>query len=147
MKWNWFFIVIADLVVLGVVITVLGAQLPRNHVASRTLRLKKSPQEIWPVLTRLAGASDVPVDVLESDPPRRLVTRVKPSEKMFGGTWSMTIEPDAGGSAVRIVEDGWVGNPLFRFASRYVIGHHATMDTLLKKVAAELREDAALSGE
>lgn len=25
-------------------------------------------------------------------------------------------------------EDGWVANPIFRFVSRFVIGHHATMD-------------------
>ena len=31
--------------------------------------------------------------------------------------------------------------------SRFVIGHHATMDAILKAVAKALNEDAALSGE
>ena len=89
---------------------------------------------------------DVPVDVVESDPPRRLVTRVKETEKMFGGTWTIAIAPTAtDGTTVTITEDGWVGNPIFRFVSRFVIGHHATMDGMLKQVAKTLGE-SRLSG-
>jgi hypothetical protein len=85
--------------------------------------------------------------VLERDPPRRLVTRVTEKEKNFGGTWTITIAPTASGSDVTITEDGWVANPIFRFVSRFLIGHHATMDALLKNVAKTLNEEPALSGE
>ena len=37
----------------------------------------------------------------------------------------------AGGTALRITEDGEVYNPLFRFMSQFVFGHHATVDTFL----------------
>ena len=50
-------------------------------------------------------------------------------------------------SLVTITEDGWVANPIFRFMSRLVIGHHATMDTLLKQVAKKFGEQPVLSGE
>ena len=46
-----------------------------------------------------------------------------------------------------VTEDGWVANPIFRFVSRFVMGHHATMDGVLKQVATSLNEDAILSGE
>ena len=98
------------------------------------------------LLTREAAASSVPVGVLESQPPSRLVTRVSATEQQFGGTWTITIAPDGTGSALRVTEDGWVANPIFRVISRYIIGHHATMDAMLKNAAKELNVPAALSG-
>ncbi len=86
-------------------------------------------------------ASDVPVDVLERDPPRRLVTRVTETEKNVRRHLDDRDRADAvGGSTLTITEDGWVANPIFRFVSRFVIGHHATMDGLLKQVAKTLGE-------
>ncbi len=130
---KWLLLAVAALAVAVVAIAAIGALLPREHVASRTLRVRRTPQEIWPVITRLTAASSVPVDVLEQDPPRRLVTRVKESEKMFGG------------SAVTITENGWVGNPIFRFVSRFIIGHHATMDGILKELARQLNQTPDLT--
>ena len=145
MKWVVF--IVGGLLVLVAAVVAVGFLLPRNHKASRTLRLTRPPADVWPVLIRATEASDVPVDVLERDPPRRLVTRVSEKEKNFGGTWTITIAPTASGSDVTITEDGWVANPIFRFVSRLLIGHHATMDALLKNVAKTLSEPAALSGE
>jgi len=148
---KWFLFAVASVVLLAflvvAVIAAIGATLPRNHVASRTLRLRRPPQDVWPVVTKLADASGVPVDVLESQPPNRLVTRVKDTEKNFGGTWTMTIAAEGSGSALTITEDGWVSNVIFRFVSRYGMGHHATMDGLLRNVAKELGEAPQLSGE
>ena len=145
MKWVVF--IGGGLLVLVAAVVAVGLLLPRTHKASRTLRLTRPPADVWPVLIQATEASDVPVDVLERDPPRRLVTRVTEKEKNFGGTWTITIAPTASGSDVTITEDGWVANPIFRFVSRFLIGHHATMDTLLKNVAKTLSEPAALSGE
>jgi hypothetical protein len=93
------------------------------------------------------SASDVPVDIVESDPPRKLVSKVKETEKMFGGTWTVAIAPVDGGSTLTITEDGWVGNPIFRFVSRFLMGHHATLDRMLKSVAKQFGEEPSLSGE
>jgi len=144
---KWIAIVVVALIVVIAVVAFIGSTLPRNHTASRTLRVKRSPGEVWPVVTQAMNTSSVPVDVLESDPPRRLVTRVKESEKMFGGTWTVTATPADAGSTLTIVEDGWVANPVFRFVSRYVMGHHATMDAILTSVAKTLGEPVELSGE
>jgi hypothetical protein len=144
MKW----ILIALVVVAAVVavIAAIGATLPRDHVASRSLALRRPAEEVWLAIMQATAASGVPVDVVESDPPRRQVTRVKDTEKMFGGTWTITVTPSPTGSTLTITEAGWVGNPIFRFVSRYVMGHHATMDGMLKAVAKKFGEQPELSG-
>jgi hypothetical protein len=139
---KWILIAISGLAAL----VALAAMLPRNHVASRSLTLRRPPQEIWHVIMQATAASSVPVDLVESDPPRRQVTRVKDTEKNFGGTWTITITPTAGGGTLTITEEGWVGNPIFRFVSRYVMGHHATIDGMLKDVAKRFNEDPVLEG-
>jgi hypothetical protein len=175
---KWIMLVVLGLAAVIAAIAAVGAMLPRAHKASRTLRLHRAPADVWRVVSETAQASSVPVDVLESNPPHRLVTRVKATERNFGGTWTIAIvpvpdpstvrepqgRPEQGrgatgsglapstssgqaGSTVTITEDGWVANPIFRFMSRLVIGHHATMDALLKQVAKAFNEDAALSGE
>ena len=144
---RWIVFVAGGLVVLVAGVAAIGAILPRTHKASRTLRVRRPPADVWPVIMQVTQASDVPVDVLDSQPPHRLVTRVTEKEKNFGGTWTIDLTPAGEGSTVTIAEDGWVANPIFRFVSRVVIGHHATMDGMLKKVAASLNENAALSGE
>src|SRR5215831_15323618 len=106
------------LVAAVVVVAAIGATLPREHTASRTARFARPPQDVWACITEATSKSSVPVDVLESRPPHLLVTRVKESEKMFGGTWTIAIAPSAGGSTVTITEEGWVANPIFRFVSR-----------------------------
>ena len=144
---KWIVTVVGGLVLLIAVIAAIGATLPRNHTASRTLRVRRPPQDAWTAITQAMSTSDVPVDILESDPPRKLVSKVKDVEKMFGGTWTVAIAPVDGGSTLTITEDGWVGNPIFRFVSRFVIGHHATLDGMLKSVAKQFGEGPSLSGE
>jgi hypothetical protein len=143
---KWILIAIAGLATLVALAAIIGAMLPRNHVASRSLTLRRPPQEIWRVIMHATAASSVPVDLVESDPPRRQVTRVKDTEKNFGGTWTITITPTATGGTLTITEEGWVGNPIFRFVSRYVMGHYATIDGMLKDVAKRFNEDPVLEG-
>jgi hypothetical protein len=144
---KWMLIGLALIGGVVVIAAVAGALMPREHVASRTLRVRRAPADVWPVITSLAAASSVPVDVVERDPPHKLVSRVKDTERNFGGTWTIVIAPVPDGSTLTITEDGWVANPIFRFMSRAVIGHHATMDGLLKQVAKTFNEEPALSGE
>jgi len=144
---KWMLIGLALIGGVVVIAAVAGALMPREHVASRTLRVRRAPADVWPVISSLAAASSVPVDVVERDPPHRLVSRVKDTERNFGGTWTIVIAPVPDGSTLTITEDGWVANPIFRFMSRAVIGHHATMDGLLKQVAKTFNEEPALSGE
>jgi hypothetical protein len=144
---RWIAFIAGGLVLLVAGIAAIGSMLPRTHKASRTLRVKRSPAEVWPALMQATQASSTPVDVLESSPPHRLVTRVTEKETNFGGTWTVAVAPVPDGSTVTVTEDGWVANPIFRVVSRFVIGHHSTMDAVLTQVAKGLNEPAALSGE
>ena len=56
----------------------------------------------------------------------------------FGGTWTYELTPTAGGTSLRITEDGEVYNPVFRFMSRFVFTHHATIDTYLTDMGKRL---------
>jgi hypothetical protein len=144
---RWVLIIVGGLVLLIVIVAAIGATLPRTHTASRTLRVRRPPQDAWTAITQAMTTSDVPVDIVENDPPRKLVSKVKETEKMFGGTWTVAVAPLENGSTVTITEDGWVANPIFRFVSRFVMGHHATMDGMLKSVAKNFGEEPVLSGE
>ena len=144
---RWIAFVGGGLVVLVAGIATIGLLLPRTHKASRTLRVRRPPAEVWPALLQATQTTSTPVDVLERAMPHRLVTRVTEKETNFGGTWTVAIAPIPDGSTVTVTEDGWVANPIFRFVSRFVMGHHATMDGILTQIAKTLNEPATLSGE
>lgn len=79
-------------------------------------------------------------DVVERIPPARMVTRIADRELPFGGGWTFEIEPAEGapgGTLLRITEDGEVYNPVFRFVSRFVLGHTRSIERYLADVAAE----------
>ena len=120
------------LVVIAVAITLVGRSLPVGHVASRTATFPRSPEDVWaaindPALLSSRGVGDVKFETVESLPPKRLVRRVV-GEKAFGGTWTCEIAASAGGSTLTITENGEIYNAFFRFVSRYIIGHHRTID-------------------
>jgi hypothetical protein len=77
---------------------------------------------------------------------RRLVTRIADPSLPFGGGWTFDLiaandatpgAPNAS-TTLRITEDGEVYNPIFRFVSRFVMGHHATIDAYLRDVGTRL---------
>jgi hypothetical protein len=69
--------------------------------------------------------------VIESvEPNRRFVTRIDDKSLPFGGSWSYEVIPATDGrTTLRITEDGEVYNPLFRFVSRFIMGHEGTIKT------------------
>jgi len=71
----------------------------------------------------------------ESIPPKRLVSRIADTNLPFGGSWTYEITDDiADRTVLTITEDGDVYNPIFRFASRFVMGQTATIDRYLADV-------------
>ena len=149
---KWILLTVVIVVALVAVVAVIGALLPRDHLASRTLTTRRPAEELWalvanPAFARDATGQDVPVETVESTPPRKLVTRIADPNQPFGGTWTFVITPTPTGSTLTITETGWVSNVIFRFVSRFIIGHHATMDRYLTNVAKTLNQPAELSGE
>jgi hypothetical protein len=89
----------------------------------------------------------IPLETVDALPPQRLVLRIADPKLPFGGTWTYIVSPLPEGASLTITEDGFVSNVIFRFMSRFVFGHHATIDVYLKNVAKQFGEKAVLSGE
>jgi len=162
--------VVALVVLVGAVL-VVGTLLPQDHLARSRARFASPPDSIWSLVRNLGGYAEwwpevkrvepipgrgheawnqidkrngsMPMEILDDQPPQRLVTRIIDEGLPFGGTWTYEIAPEGSGSRVTITEDGSVYNPLFRVISRFVMGHHGTMDNYLKALGAHLGEVTA----
>jgi hypothetical protein len=165
MSWLWYGGgALAGLIAL---VALVGACLPRNHTATRSARFRKPAEEVF---RWISGPQDwrpevakweqtgpglyvetdkrgdkIRFEVVESVPPVRRVTRIADPGLPFGGTWTWELSPEgAGGCRVRVTEDGFVGNVIFRFVSRFVMGHHSTMETYLRSLAGQLGENITI---
>jgi hypothetical protein len=125
------------LLVLALVVgSVIGRSLPVGHVASRSATFVVSPEAVWdvindPAFMRSRGVGDVKTETVESVPRRRLVRRIV-GETSFGGTWTSELDSaPGGGTRLVITENGEIYNAFFRFVSRYILGHHRTIDSYL----------------
>jgi uncharacterized protein YndB with AHSA1/START domain len=149
---------------LGLIVVAVGYLLPVKHEARVSAAIPAKPEQVWGALTDVAAyptwRGDVtsvellPTDsghvawrergkndaitfaIEEADPPRRLVTRITDKSLPFGGGWEYVITPEGAGSRVQITEHGEVYNPVFRFVSRFIMGHTATASAYLKSLGA-----------
>ncbi len=91
-----------------------------------------------PSWTEMSGSEQLSFETVERAAPTLLVTKIVGEGLEFGGTWRVALEPASPGTRVSITEDGEVYNPLFRFVSRFIIGHDATMNRYLDDLEAYL---------
>jgi hypothetical protein len=67
--------------------------------------------------------------------------RIASDDLPFGGTWTYEIAAAEGGATLRITEDGFVKNAFFRFMSRFIFGHTATIEQYLKDLGKKFGEE------
>jgi|SRR5215213_1046066 len=160
--------IVAGLVLLAGIVALLGSRLPKTHVASRSILLHQSPQDVYAVVRDFGTApkwrSDVermeveaqqggPVyfrevgkngtvnyELIEDRPAERMVTRIRDTDLGYSGQWTYMFAAENGGTRLTIKEDGEVSNVFFRFMSRYVFGHTATIDSYLTSLAKHFGE-------
>ena len=165
----WLIVPLAALAAALLALIGVGLALPRRHVAARRVRLRRPPEEVWSRIrdhaaepgwrskldrverlpdeggrerwTEVSGRSVLTFETLEADAPRRLVRRIADEKLPFGGSWTIEVTGEAGGSVVAVTEHGEVKHPLFRVISRFVIGHTRTIDGYLGDLAASFGED------
>ena len=139
MKWVlWTFAALAALVA---VVALIGWMLPVRHEATRNGFVNRPIERVYADISDveayaswLEGVEPVKVQIEEAVRPSRFVTRIAPGQP-FGGTWTFTLASEGAGTRVTIVERGEVYNPIFRFMSRFVFGHTASMDAFLRSLA------------
>lgn len=163
--------VVAALALLVGIVAVIGSRLPKSHVASRSILLRRSPQEVYAVVRDFDSAprwradlkrievdaqpggpvyfreeaknGTVNYELVEDVPAQRMMTRIRDTDLGYSGQWTYLFTPENGGTRVTIREDGEVSNVIFRFMSRYVFGQTATIDSYLSSLAKHFGEATA----
>ncbi len=158
---RWLLIVAGILVCAILLVLLIGYFLPVKHIASVVLTVHASPNQVWERLTDIRNypnwrkdvkaveqlsdsewteidARDhrLPFKIVSRDPDLRLVTSIDGQQLPFGGTWEYRLAEVGDGTTVTITEDGEVYNPFFRFVSKFIMGHSAT----LKKYSTYLQQ-------
>lgn len=161
--------VVAVLVVSIAVILVIGASLPTHHNVSKSIHVAKPVNEVYAAVRDFAAApswrSDlktvdmlgdvggrlrfredgsngaVTYELMEDVPNVRIVTRIVDTNLGYSGGWTYAFDSSTGGPGtdVTITEDADVTNVFFRFMSRFVFGHSATIAKYLQDLEARMR--------
>ncbi|MFL5488728.1 MAG: SRPBCC domain-containing protein [Gemmatimonadaceae bacterium] len=154
------------LVLIVVVVLVVGWMLPVGHRATSEATYRATPEQVFKLVTDVHSfpqwrPSVKEVEMLPSSDGharfreigkngsilfeidsvvqnQRLVMRIADRSLPFGGKWTYEIMPRGDSTTLRITEDGEVYNPVFRFVSRFIFGHTATIDEYLKDVGRNL---------
>ena len=159
---RWIVYVVAVIALIAFVVALIGTMLPKAHSASRTALVAMSPDALYTRLSDVSlyqswrrdvksvqrlpdkngmpawvedlNGTRIPMTFERMERPSLLVGRIDSTDLPFGGTWTYRIKPAPGGSELTITEDGEVSNAIFRFMSRFVFGHHATIDAFLENL-------------
>ena len=146
----------------------IGSRLPIGHVATRSIVLHRPAAEIYKMVRNVKNSpswrsdvksvellgdvngkpsyrehgsqGDVTYELIEDVPGQKVVTRIPEQGLGYSGTWTTTLTPEDGGTRVTLTENGEVSNVLFRFMSRYIFGHTATIDAYLTSLAKAVGE-------
>jgi hypothetical protein len=165
---RWVARIVLGVAGLVAIVWVLGLLLPRDHVASRIGTYHVPPEKVWVAITdvdamptwriglkgvtRLPDRDGLPAHIEDTaagklliqtqamEPPRKLVNRIGGKNLPFGGTWTFEVTPTADGSTLRITENGYVTNPIFRFVGRFFIGYTSEMEKYLTGLARHFGE-------
>ncbi len=167
---KWVLIVVGGVVGLIALMALIGAFVSRDHRATSAISLRQPPDSVWRVVRDISGVAlwfpameesqrlpdrdghevwrqklsgfDVPIIVLESSPPRKLVTQIDPTAGgAFGGTWTYELAPDSTGTRISVTEAGWISNPIFRFMSRFLFGYYGSLDKYLEALGKRFGEE------
>jgi uncharacterized protein YndB with AHSA1/START domain len=170
---KWLLVIVGIVAGIVLAAALIGAALPKEHRVTRQASYRQAPEVIWQAISDygkfpewrktvarvepLASPNGppawrefdsrgeaIPYEVVEATPPSHLVTRIADPKLPYGGTWTFEILPAAGGSVLRITENGEVRNWIFRFMARFVFGSRATLDMYLKALGQKFGENVAI---
>jgi uncharacterized membrane protein len=151
----------------------IGWQLPVAHTASRSIVLHQPSSSVYArvrdfgsvpswnsdlksvvvekqtngrIHFRETGKNGtVNYELVEDVPGEKIVTRILDNNLGYSGKWTYKFAPEGGGGTrISITEDGEISNIIFRFASKYVFGQTATMDSYLTALAHRFGENSTV---
>lgn len=166
---KWVLVVMGVLAALFAAMAIIGLFVSRAHRATSSVSLRQPVDSVWKIVRDIGGGPswwpaikrverlpdrdgrevwrqkmsgfDVPIIVLEAVPLRKLVTQIDPKARAaFGGTWTYELAPDGTGTHISVTEAGWIGNPVFRFMSRFLFGYYGSLDGYLKALGKRFGE-------
>jgi hypothetical protein len=165
------FILFAVVVALVLVVLVIGAALPKNHVVSRHVILHRRPSEVYETVRNFSAAPSwrpdltrvemiptgddhvrfrehgkqgaVTYNLIEDRPNEKIVTRIADQDLGYSGSWTYTFQSEADGTRLEITEAGEVSNILFRFMSRFVFGQTGTIEKYLAALGRKFGQEVS----
>jgi uncharacterized protein YndB with AHSA1/START domain len=164
--------IVASIIVMIGVVWVVGSRLPVGHVATRTVVIDAPIDSVFNTMTDFASVKSwrpgvksmtvstdsagrqliveessqgkMPMVIEEHVPPTRFVTRITDKSLPYGGAWAHALEAQGNTTRVTITEHGEVYDPIFRFISRYFMGHTGTMDAYLTDLGKKFGTEVIL---
>jgi Polyketide cyclase / dehydrase and lipid transport len=148
-------------VIIPAIVVLIGAALPKEHVASREIQLRASPGDVFALIAGPSEWRGFKYELLSESPLKwremdasgdaityervetsatRIVNRIADPKLPFGGSWTYEIEPSGNGTELTITENGEVYNPLFRFVSKFIMGHTATIEKYQRDLVAHFKK-------
>src|ERR1044071_2250536 len=148
---KWLLIIAAVIVALIAIMYLVGLSLPVKHTATVEDTIPASLEQVWARITDVQNfpswrknlktveltndtewvevmrGDNIPMKITEQVLQKRLVGTINSKDLPFGGHWVYELQPAANGTQLRITENGEVYNPMFRFISKYIMGHSSTM--------------------
>jgi uncharacterized protein YndB with AHSA1/START domain len=165
-------VIVALIVIAIAVVLIIGSNLPVAHTASRSIIVNQAPHEVYAAVRDFGSSAEwrpgvksvevktdengdvriredgadgvINFELVEDVPDSRIVTRITDKDLGFGGSWTYEFTPEGTSTLVTVTENGEVTNIFFRFMSRYVFGHTATIDKYLAALAARFGDSAKL---
>ncbi|RHX81385.1 LIC10604 family protein [Leptospira yasudae] len=77
---------------------------------------------------------------IQDQKDRLIESKIMDEDKPFGGSWTFELSAAEGGTKLKITENGKVFSPVFRFFSKFVFGHTATIDSYLDFMSTEIQK-------
>jgi uncharacterized protein YndB with AHSA1/START domain len=150
----------------GLLVYLVGLFLPVRHSVTVVREVDGTPEEVWTLITNVEefaewrpgverAESIEPIGgwpawreegpegtltfvVAAVEPERTFVAEIVDEGLPFGGRWTYALEPTSTGTRLSIIEDGFVYNPIYRFVSRFFLGHAGTAEAYLDALEARL---------
>jgi len=164
-------LLLAAMAVLIVGVVLIGSLLPKQHTATRSASYRATPEELFSFISgsqtwrpgvqhcevssdsagrellreTTRGGETITYAVLDRVPPRSLKRQIVTPNLPYSGTWTYALTPAGENTAVRITEDGEVYNPIFRFVSRFILGHTSTIDAYLHALGKATGQEVAIT--